>query len=449
MPERGVHHSRYGRGIVKRTRHKGFELEVAFEDGVTRWVRLDELTEIGIKFPNPPVPPHPPRAVFSDEGLKSRRMIEAFRLGIVPYDCVEEFTFGRDEETRRVMDWLDYSEESTLLIVGGYGTGKTHLLHYGLGSALQEGFAVAWVELDPNEASFHKPKRVYSRLVQSLKYRSKQDRQLRGFVDFMKEMLSHGAFKDHIYFKHLIGKTDDETLWEWIEAREAVARPRSYYNWTYSSLPGLYDYSTAANIYCYLLSALGWAVKEVLGLKGLLLIFDEAETVNMYYDAYQAGKSLNFLKALIRTASNEIKLLETPSKAGLDYCGVGLGRNVPFLYKSPSNLKLLFAFTSLDWNYQYLWDGSYKRVPKLTEVENALRIELEPLTNDALREVFEHICLLYDSSYDFLEENLIVDAIFRKVNTQSGRTRLFVKGSVEAIDLVRLNHDKPLDEVLG
>ena len=62
--------------------------------------------------------------------------------------------------------------------------------------------------------------------------------------------------------------------------------------------------------------------------------------------------------------------------------------------------------------------------------------------------MFEHICLLYDSAYDFLEEDLTIDAVFRRVTTQSGRTRLFVKGSVEALDLIRLSHGKALDEVL-
>ena len=76
------------------------------------------------------------------------------------------------------------------------------------------------------------------------------------------------------------------------------------------------------------------------------------------------------------------------------------------------------------------------------------RIDLQPLSDDTLKEVFEHICLLYDSSYDFLEEDLTIDKLFRKVNTQSGRTRLFVKGSVEALDLVRFNPEKDLDKVL-
>jgi hypothetical protein len=73
---------------------------------------------------------------------------------------------------------------------------------------------------------------------------------------------------------------------------------------------------------------------------------------------------------------------------------------------------------------------------------------LQPLSDAALKEVFENICLLYDSAYDFLEEDLTIDRIFKRVTAQGGRTRLFVKVVVEALDLARLNHGQPLDEVL-
>jgi len=448
MLEHEVHHPQYGRGIVKQTRHKGFEILVAFEDGLTRWVRLDELTETGITQITKSLVPAP--SVLSYEHLKSRRMIEAFRLGIVLYDCVEKFTFGRDSEAKKIMNWLNSPNESNFLIIGEYGTGKTHLLHYALGNALQNGFAIAWVEMDPNEAPFYKPKRVYNHLIKNFKYRDTQTGQLKGFRDFLKCALAAGVFQNHIYFKYLI-KRKDEIFWEWVEGSESSLRPRKWIEnyWDYYQfLPGLYDYSTAANIYCYLLSSLGWAAKQVLGLQGLLLVFDEAETVSITKYSYQDGKAKNFLKGLIRTASNDKNLLEEPMKSDLDYCGTGEGPNVPFLYKIPSGLKLLFAFTSLDWNYEYIWDRSYRKVPKIRELERMPKIDLEPLPDDTLKEVFEHICLLYNSSYDFLEEDLTVDKLFREVNTQSGRTRLFVKGSVEALDLVRFNPEKDLDKVL-
>ncbi len=64
------------------------------------------------------------------ERFKSRRMVEAFRLGIVPYDCVSDFIFGRAEEIQILTDWLDQPDSNAMLTVGEYGTGKTHLLHY-------------------------------------------------------------------------------------------------------------------------------------------------------------------------------------------------------------------------------------------------------------------------------------------------------------------------------
>jgi hypothetical protein len=360
-------------------------------------------------------------------------MIEAFRCGIVPHDCVQDFTFGRDHEIQQLMEWLRDPDKSTLLLVGEYGTGKTHLLDYTYWYALHENFAAARVEMDPNEAPFHKPKRVYARLIQTFRFRSKTDGQFKGFRDFLKETLASGAFKDHEYFRHLIGRTSEENLWDWIEAREAGGKPPDYSQLPspdYSQLPSMYDFSTAANIYCYLLSALGWAARKILGLSGLLLIFDEAEALDISY-YYQLEKGRNFLRALIRTAKDDAQLLEPPyrSNTGLGYCG-RRGQYIPFLYRQPSGLKLLFAFAQARF-----------------EIDGA-RIDLQPLSDAALKEVFKHICLLYNSAYEFLEEDLTIDRIFKRVTAQGGRTRLFVKGAVEALDLARLNHGQPLDEVL-
>jgi len=355
-------------------------------------------------------------------------MIEAFRCGIVPHDCVQDFTFGRDHEIQQLMEWLRDPDKSTLLLVGEYGTGKTHLLDYTYWYALHENFAAARVEMDPNEAPFHKPKRVYARLVQTFRFRSKTDGQFKGFRDFLKETLASGAFKDHEYFRHLIGRTSEENLWDWIEAREAGGKPPDY-----SQLPSMYDFSTAANIYCYLLSALGWAARNILGLSGLLLVFDEAEALDMpYYQYYhyQFKKGLNFLNALVGTARGDAQLLKPPDSmnTGLDFCR--FGSHIPFLYCQPSGLQLLFAFAQA----RVKIDGA--------------RIDLQPLSDAVLKEVFEHICLLYDDAYEFLEEDLTIDRIFKRVTAQGGRTRLFVKGAVEALDLARLNHGQPLDEVL-
>jgi len=118
---------------------------------------------------------------------------------------------------------------------------------------------------------------------------------------------------------------------------------------------------------------------------------------------------------------------------------------VPFLYKMPSRLKLLFAFTSIGRNYG---DGTYQRVPKVTEIDIVPKIELGSLTNDAFKDVFDHIRLLYNSAYDFLEEDVTIDEVFQRVTSGGGRTRLFVKGSVEALDLARWSRGKTLGGTL-
>jgi hypothetical protein len=68
------------------------------------------------------------------------------------------------------------------------------------------------------------------------------------------------------------------------------------------------------------------------------------------------------------------------------------------------------------------------------------------LKGNALKEVFDHICSLYNRSYK--EKQPLIEDILRKVNAKRMGTRYFVKASVEALDLVRFNPGKPLDEVL-
>ncbi|MEP9410648.1 MAG: DUF2791 family P-loop domain-containing protein [Candidatus Brocadia sp.] len=430
MPERIVNHSKYGHGVVKQSRYKDFELLVQFRDGLTRWVRFDEL-EQAATTPQIATLATPLPALSFDKAFKSRRMIEAFRLGIVPYDCVEDFTFGRQEESKELMNWLNSNNENVLLLVGEYGTGKTHLLHYAYWRALQEGFAVAYVSMDPNEVPFYKPKRVYSHLISTFRYYSKEGKQNKRFRDFLGEAIARGVFKDHAYFRHLIDKDSDEVLWNWIEASESIIRPYYSSNNNYLKLPGMYDHSTAANIYCYLLSALGWAAKKVLGLKGFLLIFDEAEIVDSISSSPQRKRGLNFLKALILSAQNDKFLFENPHLAGtkrdLDYSLSSIGRRTPFIYREPSAIKLFFAFTQTD------------TINQINRLNLIRKINLQSLPDTALKKVLEHVYLFYKNAYGNLKNNMSIEELFQNVIKYGKYTRAFVKSAVEALDLIRLN----------
>ncbi|MGC9078472.1 MAG: BREX system ATP-binding domain-containing protein [Candidatus Kapaibacteriota bacterium] len=374
------------------------------------------------------------------EKFTARRMIESFRLGIVPFDCVGEFTFGREKEMQRIEKWLNALESNTLFLVGEYGTGKTHLIQYALYYALKNEFAVAWVEIDPNETPFFKPKRVYNRLIKNFKYYSKLDCKIKGFRDFLEESIRKGIFKDNYYLKYFYNYAHLEEFWDWIEANSGIKpQEQTNVNWSiannpYKFVPGLYDYSNTANIYCYILSSLGWAAKEVFGLKGLLLVFDEAESVNNYLYNYQLEKAENFLSGLAKIAFNDENYLDGISKS--EYCKVGKSFKIPFLYRTPSGVKLLFAFTSLEF-LKYPLKLLFNFTLTLSKDKEGGKIELEPLTDEALKDVFEKVSSVYSKAYDFSIKPNTFDEVFRRAASRAGKTRMFIKGLVEALDIER------------
>lgn len=426
MSNQVVQHPKYGSGIVKFAHNNGYILLVTFQDGVSRWVKLTELLQNKTPQKLDETQKTPD---FSDERFKFRRMIEAFRLGIVPYDCLTDFTFGRDQEIDQIRKWLDSDESGSLFIVGEYGTGKTHLLHYSLSYALKNNFAVAWVEMDPNEVPFYNPKRVYRKLLKEFKYYDRNSDQIKNFRDFIKNVVSQNILMDNKFIQHMRNNLYEENFWHWIEGEDINK---------ISQVPTLYKSFTSANIYCYLLSSFGWAVTQ-LGLRGLFIVFDEAETIAMNNHFYQDEKSKNFIKSLLRTANNDKKLLNNPSSTGLNYCGMGEGPSIPFLYKENSGLKLLFAFTTLDWNFEHNWADFYKRTTTISEVDNTSKLNLSHLSLEDLRIVFDHLCELYMKAYGFqCKSNDAHKAFGKLIDKNVRQTRLFVKGCVEIFDLLRL-----------
>ena len=98
---------------------------------------------------------------------------------------------------------------------------------------------------------------------------------------------------------------------------------------------------------------------------------------------------------------------------------------------------MLFAFTPNDY---------IEHLPEWTPV---LKISLDPIPERALYIVFKRICELYVNAYDIKMDPKIADAIFQKVLSTSGHTRLFVKGSIEILDLFRYNSKNLVTEVLS
>lgn len=424
-----VEHIFYGKGKILKERYGGFELYVNFfEDGFRRWVRRDEIrflseTPVLIKY-------KPAKRVLSEKQFKARQIVEALRLGIVPHKYAEEFTFGREEEIKQIKSWLDNSSEGVLKIIGEYGIGKTHILEYIYSIALNNNWAVSVVELDPNEAPFHKPKSIYQKIISSFRFKS-----LNGdFREFLRQIAKHpDSYKlnEHKYLSGVVSKikngTDDEDMWEWIEGNSA-----GYH------YPHMYPYSTCANIYCYILSGIGRAAKNILGLNGLLILFDEAESVDPYwYTYYQNNKAWNFLTGIVLMANNNENLLREVREnlrgkyTDLQYCGYS---KLPFVWEIPCYVKIVFTFTPNQWILD--------REP----LKNLKKIELEHLDNKSLINISKAIVNLYQKAYNFQPNKDQVVKAFDLI--PKDKTRLLVKKTVEFLDLMRFYPDVSIEYLL-
>ena len=430
-----VKHAVYGIGEVQQTRFGGFEISARFEDGILRWIRQDELEFLSGSIPAPnariagSVEP-----ILPEERFRAREIIEALRLGIVSHGQVDEFTFGRDYAITQINEWLNVPGSGPLIVSGEYGVGKTHLLDYAYSSALKRNWAVALVALDPGELPLHKPKAIYEAIVRSFKFRTHNG----GFREFLREIAASPEWhelQEHEYIGAVIEKIrtgeDDEYIYEWIEG-ESTHKPQ------------MYNYSTCGNIYCYILSGIAWAAKNILGLDGFLILFDEAESVDSFWHtSYQNNKSWNFLSGLALAGSDDSVSLKEVSMnkfykhslykgwwgyySDLQYCG---HLRLPFTWRVPCNLKILFAFTPDDEMFE------------IEPLNIARKFEIGGIGMEYFENISEKIISLYDLAYNFQADSRVFEYV------PQDNTRRFIKGLVEALDLTRFHPDKPIGELL-
>ena len=72
------------------------------------------------------------------------------------------------------------------------------------------------------------------------------------------------------------------------------------------TFPPMHHEMTSASIYCNILNGIGYMATEIIGLKGLLILFDEAESVDRgYYTKHAADMGINFIRGLSSVCSND------------------------------------------------------------------------------------------------------------------------------------------------
>jgi len=398
------------------------------------------------RLPEPPAPPAPiprrrqavggPRPTPSwrparDPAATSLSMaIEAFRLGIVPTAQVEQWTVGRRQEIEALERFLGNEAEGALLVEGQYGAGKSHLLTWMAHQAQREGFVVTMAGFDPSEASAAFPKKVWRQLAS--RFQARRDGVAMDLRTLLEEM-ARAPGRETLLGDHWLlgpflsrvaaGKARPED-WDWIEGREGGTGPG----------PTLHGYSTCANLYVNLLTALAMGFAELLHFRGLFVLLDEAEVARNVLYHYQAVRGVNFFRGLVMAANDDPDLLEEER----DRQGLTVGRRTRLIYSGhnpvpytagiPARLKVVFALTP----------GSLQAEFQRTR-ESIPRVPLDVLSMADLAELYRRILEAYGQVYGTTMPRAAADRLFRLLATTDriSSVRTFLKAVAEMLDFLR------------
>jgi len=419
----------------------------------------------------------------------SARIVEAMRLGVVPLDDVRTYTVGRTDERELVADDLDRTSSrggALRAFLGVYGTGKTHMLEIVRQLAIDRNFVVGEVVLDPEESAPSHPKRVYRRLVRSLRYPDgpsggglrpllelahRRPEVLASFLADtdrkpVREDLDRGA---HLYLTPALRYWDrltpsETTHWsgialersapsdvasarqlllDWLEGETATATDEI--DATLRRAAGnagkiycMMDYRPWARIYGYLVSGLATLASR-LGYAGLVVLFDEAEFYSLLSRENRAYARTLF-KAYARASLPSSGANDLPFEADeLDLGGYGVQQDLPTRFDASAHLYSVFAMTPHEEGLRALRSA----VPDghLTELQPLDERGYEELT----RLVVEHYRRASDPDdpvYDAVIEPLtkLVDGLLAAGFLENPRAAM--KFIVDFLDLARHEPDE-------
>lgn len=106
--------------------------------------------------------------MFEAERIRNRRAIEALRAGVPNRDAVLALGSTQPEIERKLREQLQSVETQPqgMLVKGGFGAGKSHLLEFLLQTALRENFVCSKVVIS-KETPFYDPAKLYRAVAEA------------------------------------------------------------------------------------------------------------------------------------------------------------------------------------------------------------------------------------------------------------------------------------------
>lgn len=369
-----VNHPLFGRGQVVELRNAAREAAVRFDNGIRAVVPASILSilqaaDTPVPAPRPVILPRAEAAPTPEQQQKisARRTIEALRYGVVPQKRIRELSAGLERERaslHRAFDEVAQSGGDVRVILGEYGTGKSHFFELAAQEALERNFLVAMTSLDVREVPPNRPQRIYNSLIRNLRYPDAPDTgTLTPLFDrvldspaiygSLMEKLQGTIFASALHNYSLLRTTPGEELnlfLDWISGEKVFitavrnALPVKSKEFPISALSMM---TTSADQYCYLLSGWGWIAAQA-GYAGLAVMLDESEHYSLLNVRGQE-RADNFFKGLMYTSLSS----REDCRIGEEQLTHHHSKSHPFRFADQSCLLVMFAVTPSASTFDY------------------------------------------------------------------------------------------------
>lgn len=385
-----VEHPAHGPGVVAKVLDGGRKLLVRFDarPAVPMVIAASQLQLEGgaVAVPAPATPPPPPS--LHDEA-PDRQTLEALRLGVVPVRGLSRLTVGRHEEQARIAGLLGRGH-GMLVVSGGYGTGKTHLIELAEEAAHAGGWLVARATFDPVEVPPSHPLRLYAALMHDLRHPGGAARGLRPLLErlpcdaaHLTGERSHRWLSSALYAVHHAPEDLAEDVLDFVSGQaradhRELSRQLHRLGFRGERMLGLPDYRTFGQIMAHLLGGVAAWARDA-GHAGLAVLLDEAEYLDRL-GATSREMAENVLRYLAIAAVPREGLAFVPD--GLYRGGQEAHREVRPRYAEDQPLAVLCAFTP---------SAEVDAVLDRTLADPAARIGLDPVRPSLLPVLSEKV----------------------------------------------------------
>ncbi len=378
-----IRHPDWGEGRVLGLLRGGRVVRAEFEEmaGVPWEIPREEMEIQSAKAPSPvPVAPKEDRGsirasnhstvpLSRKDAISARQAIEALRLGVVPTSHLDTYTVGRDLELCVVLQDLELAAENGGLrvVLGDYGTGKTHFLEMAELLALETGFLATRATLDSREVTANRPRRIFHQLARGIRYPDDPSLERRGLEPLLQraakdmKIIRRWSRRNYADYHPYLGpalfymavlptiKNQDELqerLLDWIEGSEVASNVELEKKLRHATagrirLYALKDFRTVTHLYTLILGGIAELARQV-GYKGLAIMVDEAE----FYSVLR-GEDRTFSDILFRTfaaASLPRSVLRFDPEV-LPRGGQAIHQSFSYRYKDRQPLYCIFALT--------------------------------------------------------------------------------------------------------